>query len=320
MDAAAATVSPDGSRVFAGAADGWIRSFRANDGELLWKLDTGERVEAAPTLAGKSLYVASYSGRVYRLDALSGQLRWEYDTAAPILSSPAVAGDRLFVSNDKNTIFALEAKSGKFLWKKSRPHVGEFTVTGQSGVALVDGLAITGFSDGNLVAMAAEDGATAWSRYLGEPSRRLVDIDETPVVSEGVVFAAAFRGGLHAMDPKTGDIRWRHAVEGAKGPAVQRTSLFISTADREVRCLDRASGALQWVTQLPEGSLSRPVVSGNWLFVATDHYLAVLSAASGEILRYWPTVDGISAIPAVLKGRAYTVTNGGHLLAFQVLR
>lgn len=317
-DSGTPAVSPDGSRVYVGAADGFMRCLRTRTGEVVWEYETAERIEAAPKIHDGSIYFGSFDGKVTRLDAANGQERWKYATGSPVLATPIVSGGRVFFTNDKDVLFALDAKTGKYLWKKARSQSEEFTVTGQAGVLEFEGRLYTGFSDGNLVCLSPEDGATIWTKYLGEPSRRLVDVDTTPVVEGGTLYAAAFRGGLYALDPETGLVKWTYPVEGARRPVVRRNTLWITTSDRQIHCLNSNDGSVLWKRELPRGSLSEPMVDGNWLFLSTGDALAVFQAASGALVRLWPTVEGVSGAPASGAGRLFAMSNGGRVLAWSI--
>lgn len=320
QDHAAPATDRKGEVVVSGAADGVVRAWVARSGRELWSYEMHEAVVAAPVVVGDAVLVGSLDGHVARLDLESGAEAWSYDTQGAVRATPAEMGGRVFATNDLNRVMAVDGDTGKHLWHKQRPHQREFTITGHAGVLAHGGVLYTGFSDGMVQALAPEDGATVWSRFLGERQDEFVDVDTTPVLASGTLYAAAYRGGLHALEPATGDVRWRHPAEGCSEPVVRAGRIYVTTAARELLVLAEADGALLARTTFQTGSLSRPVVVGPWILVGTGGALAVVSSGTGRVRDLWTTYDGISAPPATARGRLFVVSNGGMLQAMNIVR
>lgn len=319
-DAATPAIDRKGEIVVSGAGDGVVHAWDAETGHERWTYAMQEAVVAAPTIEGGSALVGSLDGNVVRLDLSTGAEEWTYDTRGAVRATPTSMGGRVFVTNDLNRVMAVDGATGKHLWHKQRPHQHEFTITGHAGVLASRGVIYTGFSDGMLLAMAPEDGATLWSRFLGERQDEFVDVDTTPVLQDGTLYAAAFRGGLHALDPGTGEVRWRHPAEGCSQPVVRAGRVYTTTADRELHILRATDGALLVRTTFQTGAPSRPVVVGTWVMVGTGGALAVVSSGTGAVRDLWTTYDGVSAAPATARGRLFVVSNGGTLHAMRITR
>ena len=75
----------------------------------------------------------------------------------------------------------------------------------------------------------------------------------TPAIGlDGTVYISAESGRLHALDPETGEIRWRFQTGGAlwASPIVDSAGhLFIGSQDRNVYSLD-PDGSLRWQRRL----------------------------------------------------------------------
>lgn len=80
----------DGERVFVGARDG-LYALRLRNGDLAWHFPTGRRIEAAPALAGATLYVAGHDHHLYALDAVTGEERWRTSVKHRIETPPLLA-------------------------------------------------------------------------------------------------------------------------------------------------------------------------------------------------------------------------------------
>ncbi|NUN15114.1 MAG: PQQ-binding-like beta-propeller repeat protein [Myxococcales bacterium] len=309
---------PQKRRLIIGGADGYVRNVDIQTGQLYWEVDTQNRVTARPIVDGDRVWVGSYSGYMMALDTNSGRQLWKYDSSAAILSEATLLDGRLFYTTDTNAVYALDAQTGKYLWHKSRPHTQEFTILGQAPVVGADGVIYAGFSDGVLMAMAPEDGASVWSRQLGDGTGRFGDIDFAPVIDGDVLYVTSFRGGVYAIDRTTNEILWRHEVEGGRGPILSGSRLYLGTAGKEVRCIRAADGGLLWKTSLPDGVPSVPTLVGRWVVVGASGYLALLRADSGEVSAIIPTVDGFSAHPVALGNRLFVAANGGNLFALDL--
>ena len=301
--------------LYVGSGDGQVRAVRES-GEVLWVAATEEAVLARPVLEGDQLLVGSMDGRLRSLDRRTGDLEWSYDSGGAIRSEVTVSGGRVFFSNERNEIHALDVVTGKYLWHKRRSHRTEFTITGTSAPEVADGKVLVGFSDGAFLALAPEDGTTAYNVTLGDARDRFTDVDTRPVVRDGIVYVASFRGGMHARRLSDGDAIWSQRVEGATTPVLTEDALYFGTSSREVVCLDRATGAIRWRTRFATGMPGAPVLAGRWILVSTDEKLAVLDAATGRIQETWPIQDGIAATPAVGEQGVYVVSNGGALHAW----
>lgn len=301
--------------LFVGARDGFVRAVRES-GDVVWATETGEAVVARPVLEGDQLLVGSMDGHLRSLNRLTGEVEWAYDSGGAIRSEATVAGGRVFFSNELNEIHALDVVTGKYLWHKRRSHRTEFTITGTSAPAVADGKVLVGFSDGAFLALAPEDGTTAYNVSLGEAQDRFTDVDTRPVVHDGVVYVASFRGGMHALRLADGKGLWSHREEGATTPVLTEDSLYFGTSSREVVCLDRLTGEVRWRTRFRTGVPGTPVLAGRWLLVSTDEKLAVLEADTGRIRETWPVLDGIAAAPTVGQQGVYVVSNRGALHAW----
>lgn len=320
QDVATPATDRKGELVVSGAGDGMVRAWETKTGRELWSYEMDEAIVSAPLVLDDAVLVGSLDGYVARIDREMGTAIWSYDTHGAVRATPVEMDGRVFATNDLNRVMAVDAVTGKHLWHKQRPHQREFTITGHAGVLATGGVIYTGFSDGMLLALAPEDGATVWSRFLGERKDDFVDVDTTPVLAEGTLYASAFRGGLHALDPATGEVRWRHAAEGCSEAVVRAGRIYVTTAGRELLILNAEDGALLTRTTFQTGSLSRPVLVGPWALVGTGGALAVVQTGTGGVRDLWTTYDGISAAPAAAGGRLFVVSNGGVLEAMNIVR
>ena len=162
-----------------------------------WFVKTERTVTASPAVAGGVVYVGDWSGTMYAIDAADGAVKWTYETAAapgaafgPIVSSAAVAD----VSFGKKTRRLIVFGAGPRLY-------------------------------------AIDDrGKTVWVRYVGaniegEPT----EIESSPLIWNDTVYVGmdthnqpdsatgGVRGGLLAVDVRTGKVRWKFNADNGYG-------------------------------------------------------------------------------------------------------
>jgi glucose dehydrogenase len=159
-------------------------------------------------------------------------------------TTPIVQGDRVFVANVGTGVFALDSQSGTSLWK--RP----------------EALGVSWLAQWNEVAHTDHDSGA-----------------QVPEMS--LILAGSGTTGLWALDPKTGDVRWRKAT--------------------------------------PRGSISFPVaVQGALLVTSSKLGLFLLEPRSGSVIDGLDPETGFSGGAAAFGAKAFVLSNGGILLGLEV--
>src|SRR3569623_800377 len=138
----------------------------------------------------------------------------------------AVTGDRVVVFHrvgEIERIECLSADAGKSLWKADFPALyrgGIDPDTGPRCVPLIADNRVFAFgAAGDLHAVARDSGKTLWSRslyadYQGDEG--YFGAGSTPVVVAGqlLVNVGGINAGIVALDPATGETRWKGSNEG----------------------------------------------------------------------------------------------------------
>ena len=116
---------------------------------------------------------------------------------------------------------------------------------------------VVGFSSGELNALRAENGRTVWSDALARTGRStamaaLSDIDASPVIDRGRVYAIGHGGRMAALELATGQRVWERNFAGTSTPWVAGEFIYIVTLEGEVRLPDAArwQGALGQVSSI----------------------------------------------------------------------
>ncbi len=90
------SASVRGNKVLIGNRDRYMYCLNSSNGKLLWKVNTGSRVDASPVLTSSGVLVANMRGDLLLMDPENGKITWSYELGSPISGNPAVI-DKYFV-------------------------------------------------------------------------------------------------------------------------------------------------------------------------------------------------------------------------------
>lgn len=327
-----------GGRIFAIDAIAEISAFDAENGKLLWRIDP--RLEGGEedgfggglAYAAGSLFVATGFGHVLALDPSNGAERWRQDIGIPMRAAPVVAGGRIFVVTYDNQLWALSATDGAVQW--SNAGIAETAgLLGAATPAVDNDIVIAPYSSGELLALRVENGRTMWSDSLGAQRpgagslAALNDINGSPVIDRGVVYAISHGGRLVAIDVRTGSRVWEKDISGLNTPWIAGEYLFVVTVDGDVVCLSRRNGRVKWVHSLPrfvDGSHEEPIfwngpllLSDRLIVLGSNGDALAISPYSGRLLGRLEMPHGVRVAPVAANGTLYVLTDDGDLVALR---
>lgn len=339
----AAPVVADG-KLFVVDVRGVVRAFDAGSGARLWSAEIGNAKvspKGASTAAafgggvsfeaGK-LYAANGLGDVASIDATSGAIGWAVRPGGPLRGAPTVANGQVYVISQDNQVFALKLEDGSVVWTSA----GTLETAGVFGVAApaaAQGTVVTGFSSGELNAYRYENGRIVWQDALSRTSistavASLSDIDASPVIDQGRVYAIGQGGRMVAMELNTGQRLWELNIAGIETPWLAGDWIYVVTDDARLLCIARTSGKIRWITQLPrwrdeedkKGPISwtGPVLGGNRLILASSNgWLVNVDAGGGKILSNGKAGGDVYLPPIIANQTLYTLDNGGTIMAWR---
>jgi len=320
--ASAAVGSGVGSDLFLyiGSNRGTFYSLSGKNGNILWKTKLGS-TSSRPVVHLGRIYVGTDDGEIVCLDTFDGEERWRYTSRGPVLQSPVLADEVVFFSNEADQVYALDLETGKFLWQYRAETPEEFTIRGHAGVAVDDGLVLTGFANGTMVALRTTTGSVAWMTSLKGDSERFVDVDGTPVVQGDTVYVTSSSGGVYALDKTTGLVRWRLPIENAGALVVDENTIYVAAAEEGVFALDLDGNIVWRQGTRGGGEPAAPIVTGEYLLYAlSDAGLFIADKRTGEVHQYFDPGDGVSSEPTLWRDRLFVLSNGGILYALNLHR
>jgi outer membrane protein assembly factor BamB len=335
--AAAPVVS--GGRLYVVDTDANVHAFDANSGSKIWSIGFGASGDGKSSVFGGGvsvegdvLYVTNGIGDVAALKANDGTQIWKKRPGGPLRGAPAFGNGNLYVMSQDNQIFALAAANGNVEWTESAS-VELAGVFGVAAPAVAQGTVVAGFSSGELNAYRYENGRALWSDALSRTSittsvSSLADIDASPVVDRGRVFAVGQGGRMVSMELVTGQRLWEINLAGISTPWIAGEWLFVVTDEAKVLCISRANGKVRWVADLPRYQKERskkgqiswtgPILAGDRLIVASSEgHLANISPADGKLQSVTKGGAGYFVSPIVANSTLYTLANDGRLTAWR---
>jgi len=328
-----------GGRVCTIDAEANVRAFDVRTGAPAWSARIAKEGEKAGVAFGGGVslgegrvFATSGYGIAAAFDAATGQQLWRVDLGAPLRGAPAVDGGRVYVLTQDNQLFALSAANGETQWDATGT-VEQAGLLGAGSPAVAQDTAVVGFSSGELNALRVENGRVVWQDALARTGRStalaaLADIDASPVIDRGRVFAIGHGGRMAALELATGQRVWERNLAGTSTPWVAGDFVYAVTLDGELVCVTRGDGRVKWVSQLPrwrdeedkKGAIrwAGPVLASDRLILTgTNGEMISVSPYKGNILSRVAIGGTAYQPPVVAGGTVFVLTDDGKLSAYR---
>ncbi len=205
---------------------------------------------------------------------------------------PFVHGGRVYVANREGVIQALDSSSGRAIWSVEKEGL---EISGGPGAG--EGLALVGTSNGEVVALSAQDGSEKWRARVSS------EVLSVPKAAMGVVVVHTIDGKLFAIDAADGKVKWIYdrsipvlTLHGNSSPVISGSAVICGFASGKLIAFDLENGQQMWESTIavPTGrsELERmvdidgdPVLQNGMIYVATyQGQLAAVSEDSGNVI------------------------------------
>ncbi len=312
----------DSGLVVAANARGEVSAFDAASGGLRWRREVGFAISGGVGGGMGLVLVSGRRGELAALELASGEPRWRVDTGS-LAYAPAVAGaGRVALRGADGRLLVLDATTGERLWADTRP-VPPLALHGTSRPLLLEDAVIAGFDNGELTAYALADGRKLFTFNVALPRgrsevERMVDVDSTPLLDQGVLYALAYQGRLVAFDTATGQALWARELSGFSDLAHDRGRLYLTDARGAVMAIEKRSGRTLWVQEglLHRGVTGPTLVDGMVVVGDREGYLHWLSSEDGHFMaRLRPLGGPLSSAPRSDGQRLFVQGRNGRLVA-----
>ncbi len=301
--------------------DGVLQARRRENGELVWKVETGLPASAGPGLGEGLLLVGTAEGQVVAFEAADGKELWRKDLSGQVLAVPAIAEGIVVVHTESGQIHGLDAVTGEQVWIYNQG-TPVLTLHGTSSPVIEGGTVYCGLAGGKLVALALDNGSLQWEGHVTVPSggtelERMVDVDADPLVYSGTLYAAAYQGHVVAVGEGSGKVYWKRKMSVYNNMAVDWQQLAISDASGWLWSLDPDTGSARWrVKDLEYRQLSPPALLGGYVAVGDfEGYLHWFSSEDGAPAARMRIGGGPIVAPLVVADDVLYVLNTDGTLA-----
>ena len=322
------------SVVYAADRKGTVKALNADDGKEVWSVNLAEKdgwfsrkpalLSGGLTVAGGHVYVGSEKAQVYALDAGDGAVVWKTTAAGEVLSRPTVSDGLVLVHTSNGQLQALDENSGVVKWTVNLD-MPALSLRGESAPAVAYGAAIVGGDNGRVSAVLMQQGQMIWQQRISQATGsteidRLSDVDTTPVIVNGVVYALAYNGNLTALDLRSGQIMWKRELGSVNDFIVDGDRIYIVDQNDRLLALTTDGGVTLWTQSdllhrlltspaLYNGSLVVGDAEGymHWINPEDGRFVAQQKVDSAGFLTDPVVADGKLLIQAI-DGTVYAIT------------
>lgn len=264
-------------------------------------------------------------GEVVALSVADGSELWRTRVGTEVGSAPTTGGGKVFVQTIDDRISALDAATGAVAWTYDS-QMPLLTLRGTSAPVFDQGILYSGFANGKVVALRAENGEPMWEQRVMLPEGRseldrIVDVDARIELDGGSMYAFAYQGRVTAISRREGRPMWEQELSGYLDMAQGYGQLYVVDADDTVSAIDKASGEVNWQqSAFARRKLTAPLAFSNYLVAGDEEgYLHVMAQRDGRLVgRRKLGGKGLRTQPIIADDMMYTLTNAGTLAALKV--
>jgi outer membrane protein assembly factor BamB len=243
---------------------------------------------------------------------------WSINTHALIEFPPALAGGVAYVANKYGDVRAVRLRDHKVLWERVTDRRLSGPPTFVTAPVYHQGHVFLAFLDGDLVAVDAATGKTAWKRNLH------AHLESSPLAVDGDLFLGDDKTNLVSLRASDGQVRWQFNSPGAikASPSYHDGRVYVADYQSAMFCVNADSGGLLWRTNTSKvapfgdgGFYSSPAVAFGRVYAARDDgTVYAFDLKTGKVDWSFPTHNFIYGSPAVahVPGTPPSVYIGGY--------
>ena len=175
------------------------------------------------------------------------------------------------VSRPFNRLICRHVESGKKMWDMPvGPTLCEPVIRGNA--------VVTGTMAGNVFCFDLESaGNHSRAGQVRWQFQAAGGVNKSPCIENGKVIFGSNDGQIYCLSEKDGIVLWTYQTEAPEQRAMKNFSVsvcinrkvYVGSADTYLYCLNEQDGRLEWKYKCSDWLRSRPVVSGNKVFITT---------------------------------------------------
>ena len=319
----------DGSAVYAADRKGLVKALELDSGKEIWSVDLSKRtgflsanlsalLSGGLTIDGDKIFIGTERGTVIALNKDDGQVVWDVEVAGEALSKPTVSNDLVMIHTSNGQLQALDVNSGEIKWTVNMD-TPSLSLRGESAPAVAFGAAIVGGDNGRVSAVLLSQGQLIWQQRISQVTSsteigRLNDVDMSPIIDDGKVYAIAYNGTLAALDMRSGQILWKRELGSVNNMVLSGENLYLVDQNDRVLSVRKSDGVTLWTQEeLLNRGLSAPEMYNGYLVVGDkEGYLHWLDMNTGGFVAQSKlNSSGIHARPVVASDKLMVQARNG---------
>ncbi|MDO8844687.1 outer membrane protein assembly factor BamB [Methylicorpusculum sp.] len=312
-------------RIFAGDMEGEVEAFELLSGDSVWDADLEMPFSSGPGVSTGTVVFGTSDARVLALNAWNGEELWNFPVSSEVAAVPVIAQGVVIIRTTDGKVIALDESTGRLLWDYELI-MPALSIRGTGNPVVVNNNVICGFANGKLVSLRLNDGKHVWDASIAIPGgrseiERLVDLSADPLVIDGTIYVASYKGGTSAVIEQQGEVIWRNPdISSYRGMGSDWRYLYVTDVNSDIWQLDQRNGASLWKqSDLHQRKLTAPAVLENYVVVGDfEGYVHWLSKTDGrQLARIRITDEPIDAQPIVVDDVIYVYAKDGTLAALK---
>ena len=319
----------DSSAVYAADRKGLVKALELDSGKEIWSVDLSKRtgflsanlsalLSGGLTIDGDKIFIGTERGTVIALNKDDGQVVWDVEVAGEALSKPTVSNDLVMIHTSNGQLQALDVNSGEIKWTVNMD-TPSLSLRGESAPAVAFGAAIVGGDNGRVSAVLLSQGQLIWQQRISQVTSsteigRLNDVDMSPIIDDGKVYAIAYNGTLAALDMRSGQILWKRELGSVNNMVLSGENLYLVDQNDRVLSVRKSDGVTLWTQEeLLNRGLSAPEMYNGYLVVGDkEGYLHWLDMNTGGfVAQNKLNSSGIHARPVVASDKLMVQAKNG---------
>jgi len=319
--------------VYAAGRSGQVKAIDLSTGKTLWNIDVSNssffRSQSALLSGGvsaddKYVYLGSERAVVYVLDKNNGTVVWQKDAKGEILAKPVVSENKVIIRTTNGYLQAFEQDTGNLVWEIQMDDEPILSLRGQSTPTTAYGAIVLGDDSGHVNAYFAQNGQLIWQQRISQPSgsteiAKLNDVDTTPIIEQGLVYAIGYNGNIAALDLSNGQIIWKKVFSSTHGFVINKNRIFVVDQDDNLYALSKNGGSIIWKqSDLLHRQLTDPIIYQDYIVVGDfEGYLYLVDINSGEIFsKTQVSSSGLANEPVVADNKIIIQAKNGNVYTF----
>ena len=320
-------VERDG-HVYAAEPGGRVYALDIVTGRVVWETDLDLSLSSGLGLGKEWIVVASDEGELLSLNRLDGVQRWRVQIGAEILARPVVSSETILLRTGNGQVLGIDGQTGSVRWQVQHS-VPSLSVHGLSAPLDMENVAIVGFASGYLSGIDITTGRELWNTPIARSTGtnqidRLIDIDADPFWVDGVLYVAAYQGGVTALSLESRKLIWRSNKSTLRNLVANQELLLVTVDDGSLSALDLETGEDLWGQSALVGrGVSNPVVVGSGVTGAVgdfEGYVYLVDLVSGKLVRRGRARGGavIGLFGSDMSGVFYSLSENGVITAWKL--